>query len=57
MPHILIAEDDATTREMIRGILKKEGYDVSTAADGMAALRILRKRILTWCCWISGCPR
>ncbi len=44
MPHILIAEDDATTREMIRGILKKAGYDVSTAADGMAALRTLKKR-------------
>ena len=33
MPHILVAEDDATTREMIRGILTKEGYDVSVAAD------------------------
>src|SRR5258708_8996559 len=44
MPHILVAEDDATTREMIRGILTKEGYDVSVAADGMRALRILKKK-------------
>src|SRR5258708_6375967 len=44
MPDILVAEDDATTREMIRGILKKEGYDVSIAADGMSALRILKKK-------------
>src|SRR5208337_132052 len=44
MPDILVAEDDATTREMIRGVLKKEGYDVSTAADGMVALRALKKK-------------
>ena len=44
MPHILVAEDDATTREMIRGILTKQGYDVSTAGDGMSALRTLKKR-------------
>ena len=31
MPNILVAEDDATTREMIGGILKKHGYTVSTA--------------------------
>jgi len=56
MPHILVAEDDATTREMIRGILTKEGYDVSVAADGMSALRILKKKNLILCCSISGCP-
>jgi len=44
MPNILVAEDDATTREMISGILKKEGYDVSTASDGMKALQALKKK-------------
>src|SRR5258705_12198708 len=44
MPHILVAEDDATTREMIRDILTKQGYDVSSAADGMTALRTLKKK-------------
>ena len=44
MAHILVAEDDATTREMIGGILKKQGYSVSYASNGMSALRALKKR-------------
>ena len=45
MPHILVADDDATTRQMVRGILKKHGYTVSTASDGVAALRAIHKKI------------
>jgi len=44
MPHILVTDDDAATRQMIRGILKKYGYKVSTASDGIAALRAIRKK-------------
>jgi CheY-like chemotaxis protein/anti-sigma regulatory factor (Ser/Thr protein kinase) len=44
MPEILICDDDATTRKMLRGILKSGGIAVSTAADGQAALRALRKK-------------
>jgi CheY-like chemotaxis protein len=44
MPHILVADDDATTRQMVRGILKKVGHTVSTASDGVAALRAIRKK-------------
>ena len=44
MPHILVADDDATTRQMVRGILKKHGYTVSTASDGVAALRAIHKK-------------
>lgn len=43
MPHILVADDDATTRQMLRGILKSAGFDVSTAADGQAAFNALHK--------------
>jgi DNA-binding response OmpR family regulator len=43
MPHILVTDDDATTRQMIRGVLKKKGYIVSTASDGAAALRLIKK--------------
>jgi len=43
MAHVLVADDDTTTREMTRGILKKEGHTVRTAADGAAALRAIRK--------------
>jgi len=44
MSHILVADDDATTREMIRGILKKAGHTISTAADGVVALKALKKK-------------
>jgi len=44
MPNILVADDDPTTRQMLRGILKSGGYTVSTVSDGQAALRALRKK-------------
>ena len=44
MSAILVTDDDATTRQMVRGILKKAGHDVATAADGMAALRAIQSR-------------
>lgn len=43
MPSILVTDDDATTRQMLRGILKNAGYSVATASDGMAALRAIHK--------------
>jgi CheY-like chemotaxis protein len=44
MPHILVADDDATTRQMIGGVLKKNGYIVSIVADGISALRAIQKK-------------
>jgi two-component system, OmpR family, response regulator len=44
MPAILVTDDDATTREMVRSVLKKVGHDVSTAVDGMSALRAIQKK-------------
>jgi CheY-like chemotaxis protein/anti-sigma regulatory factor (Ser/Thr protein kinase) len=44
VPEILICDDDATTRQMMRGVLKSGGFSVSTASDGQAALRALRKK-------------
>lgn len=44
MASILVTDDDATTRQMVRGVLKKAGYSVVTASDGMTALRALQKR-------------
>jgi len=43
MPRILVTDDDATTRQMIRDTLKKAGYEVTMAADGIAAMRALQK--------------
>jgi CheY-like chemotaxis protein/anti-sigma regulatory factor (Ser/Thr protein kinase) len=36
--NILVVEDDAPTREFIAELLSKNGYEVSTAADGAEAL-------------------
>ncbi len=43
MAHVLVADDDTTTRELTRGILRKEGHKVRTVSDGAAALRAIRK--------------
>ena len=40
---ILIAEDDATMRQILAGVLKKMGYEVTAASDGTEAWEILRK--------------
>lgn len=40
---ILVAEDDATTRQWIAEILRAEKFGVTLAADGHAALQQLRK--------------
>ena len=44
MARILVTDDDATTRLMVRGIIKKAGHAVASASDGQAALRALHKR-------------
>jgi len=44
MSHILVTDDDATTRQMIRGLLRKHGHTVSTASDGISALRAIQKK-------------
>jgi CheY-like chemotaxis protein/anti-sigma regulatory factor (Ser/Thr protein kinase) len=44
MRSILVAEDDRTTRYLLRGVLKSAGFSVSTAADGRAALARLRQQ-------------
>jgi CheY-like chemotaxis protein len=44
MTRILVADDDPTTRLLVRGILRAEGYTVVTASNGQAALRKLREK-------------
>jgi ATP-dependent Lon protease len=39
MPHILVVEDDASSRNGMRGLLTGAGYSVETAADGWQALQ------------------
>jgi DNA-binding response OmpR family regulator len=40
---LLIVEDDETLRQTLAYNLKKEGYEVATAADGLAALEVARE--------------
>lgn len=41
MERILIAEDDADLLKLFQTVLKKEGYEVITAEDGLMAIRYL----------------
>ncbi len=44
MINVLIAEDNATNRELIRELLESRGYRVDEACDGSEALRMIEKR-------------
>jgi CheY-like chemotaxis protein len=39
MKKILIADDKATSRELLRTVLERQGYEVMEAADGEEALQ------------------
>ena len=41
MSRILIVDDEFNMRVVLEALLKKEGYEVSTASDGVEALKIL----------------
>jgi DNA-binding response OmpR family regulator len=41
-PHILFAEDDEDTRELLRVVLTQAGFSVSVTADPAKALQLLR---------------
>lgn len=38
LPRVLVVEDDPSVRGLLQTLLVSEGYDVSTASDGLAAL-------------------
>jgi len=44
MNSILIAEDDPTTRYLLRSVLKAAGFSVEAVVDGRAALEKLREK-------------
>lgn len=44
MTRILIVDDDATTRKVLRGVLTKAGFAASVAKDGVEALAALRTK-------------
>jgi two-component system response regulator PilR (NtrC family) len=42
-PRILIVDDEPSMREMLRIVLRRDGYDVTVAANGKQALDILQR--------------
>lgn len=40
---ILVVDDSATIREMIKGLLEKIGYEIEMASDGFEALEKVKK--------------
>ncbi len=43
MAHVLIVDDEVNIRRVLAAMLKREGYEVTTAADGEQALAVLQK--------------
>ena len=43
MPHVLIVDDELNIRRVLAAMLAREGYEVTTAADGEQALSVLHK--------------
>ncbi|HEX4897186.1 MAG TPA: response regulator transcription factor [Candidatus Limnocylindrales bacterium] len=41
-PRILVVDDEAPIRELVRGYLEREGFDVEAATDGLAAVEAVR---------------
>ena len=55
--HILVVDDEADIRGLLKEILSEEGYDVDVAGDaGQARASRARARFPTSYCWTSGCP-
>lgn len=45
MPHVLLVDDEAVLRESLTFTLRKEGYEVTTAADGLTAIKQFHKQV------------
>ena len=43
MPLIVVIEDEAGTRLLVSQVLKKEGYEVMAAEDGVKGLALIRE--------------
>lgn len=45
MPHVLLVDDEKPLRDSLSYTLRKEGYCVTTAADGQAAMKLYHKQV------------
>ena len=55
VPLVLVVDDSITVRRVTQRLLKREGYRVALAADGLQALERLQRRAPRWCCPTSKC--
>ena len=46
MFHILVVDDDKNTRRLLKAVLETEGYTVSTAENGEAALEVMDTEVI-----------
>jgi len=46
MASLLVVDDELSMREFLKILLEKEGYEVTTASDGHAALEVLEKQTI-----------
>ena len=49
MPMILVADDEAPIRLLLRRSLEAKGYEVVVAEDGLEAVRLGRERLRATC--------
>ncbi len=42
-PHIVVVDDDPAVRDVVREMLKAEGYEVTVASDGASAIRVVKE--------------
>ena len=47
---VLVVDDDQTVSDVIRRYLENDGFQVSLAADGAAALAAVERQRPTWSC-------
>ena len=43
MAHIVVVENDAAFRQMLVDLLKQDGYQVTSAGDGVEAIKLLAR--------------
>jgi CheY-like chemotaxis protein/anti-sigma regulatory factor (Ser/Thr protein kinase) len=44
--HILVADDEETIRKTLQTVLQQKGYQITTAENGLAALKVLGKSVV-----------
>lgn len=57
MPLVLVADDDADIRELVRYRLERSGYEVATAVDGEQAERLALERLPALCVFDVMMPK